>query len=302
MGGWTTVDIMPSRASIVIPAYNEERRIGGLLRTLSDPSIRGSYDVYVVCNGCTDRTREVAEGYDGVVVVEIEDAGKHLALNEGDRLSGDTYPRLYCDADIQISAASITALVEALTTDDVRVAGPSVRFDDKKSTWSVKLFYRALESPTTSRWLSGHLVGRGLYGASRAARRRFGSFPALFADDLFFDSQFTPSEKVTLLDAEVTLWVPANLRDLIRGEVRVAQGNQQYGVAQGIERATSDPILKQRDELEATPKIETSERRSSLKELRIKDIFPVLFHLGILVIAKMILSSKKLRGHQIHWR
>jgi glycosyltransferase involved in cell wall biosynthesis len=260
------------------------------------------YDIYVVCNGCTDRTREVAQGYDGIVVMEIEGAGKHLALNEGDRLSGDTYPRLYCDADIQISAASITALVEALTTDDVRAAGPSVRFDVKNSTWTVKLFYRALESSTTSRWLSGHLVGRGLYGASRAARQRFGYFPALFADDLFFDSQFNSSEKVTLLDAEVTLWVPANLRDLIRGEVRVAQGNQQYGVAKFNEGRTNDPVLKQYDELEATPETHASEWRSSLKGLRTRDVFPVLFHLGILATARTILAAKKLRGHEIHWR
>src|SRR5450631_2509448 len=222
---------MPSLASIVIPAHNEEHRIRTLLESLSDPLIAGDYDVYVVCNGCSDRTCEVAEEYPGIVVVEISDAGKHYALNEGDRLAGDVYPRLYCDADTQIAPTSIRELVGVLTTDDVVAAGPRVRYGDQGSTWTVKLYCRALQSRLMVRWLDDHLTGRGLYGVSRGARRRFEVFPPMFADDLFFDSQFEISEKIIVPDCDVTVWVPTNLRSLLWGEVRVSEGNQQFQAA-----------------------------------------------------------------------
>ena len=125
---------MSSRASIVIPAHNEERRIRHLLQSLSDPSIVGLYDVYVVCNGCTDKTRQVAEEYAGITVVEIDGVGKHHALNQGDLLAGDVFPRLYCDADIQVSPSSIEALIEALTTEEIQVAGPAVHYGVQHST------------------------------------------------------------------------------------------------------------------------------------------------------------------------
>lgn len=293
---------MPSRASIVIPAYNEETRIRGLLDTLSDPSIRGAYDVYVVCNGCTDRTRQVAEEYAGVVAVEIDGAGKYRALNEGDRLAGDVYPRLYCDADLRLSPSSIVALVEALTTEEVKVAAPQVRYAVEESTWTVKMYFRALESPVITRWQSEHLVGRGLYGASRAARRRFESFPALFADDLFFDSQFGSTEKVIPPDAIATVWVPDHLRQLIRGEVRVAEGNREYRVAECDEGGITDHAVTRRDRFE----LRLGDRITALgrwrRDLRGGDLVPVFFYLGVVAMARMTLAVKKLRGRQIHWR
>lgn len=167
---------MPGRASIIFPAQNEEHRVGNLLDILCDASIGDAYDIFVICSGCTDRTRDVAEKYPRIVVVEIDELGECLALNEGDRLAGDAFPRLYGDADIQISPASIAALVEVLSTDEVKVAGPSIRYNSERSTWLIRMFFRAQEIPGIVSWHDGHLVGRGLYGASRAARQRFGPF------------------------------------------------------------------------------------------------------------------------------
>jgi glycosyltransferase involved in cell wall biosynthesis len=293
---------MPSRASIVIPAYNEETRIRGLLDTLSDPLIRGAYDVYVVCNGCTDRTRQVAEEYAGVVAVEIDGAGKYLALNEGDRLAGDVYPRLYCDADLRLSPSSIIALVEALTTEEVKVAAPRVRYAVEESTWMVRMYFRALESPVITRWHSEHLVGRGLYGASRAARRRFESFPALFADDLFFDSQFGSTEKVIPPDAIATVWVPVNLRQLIRGEVRVASGNRRYRAAERGEGGITDHAATRRDRFELRLGDRITALRRWRRDLRGVDLVPVFVYLVIVAAARTTLAAKKLAGRQVHWR
>lgn len=293
---------MSSRASIVIPAYNEESRIRGLLATLADPSIRDAYDVYVVCNGCTDRTRQVAEEYAGVAVAEIESVGKYLALNEGDRLAGDVFPRLYCDADIRLSPSSITALVEALTTEEVKVAAPTVRYAVEKSTTMLKVYYRAVALPIIARWNSGLPIGRGLYGASRAARQRFDSFPALVADDLFFDSQFDATEKLILPDAVVEAWVPANLRQLINGEVRVAAGNRQYRVAGNDPEDAARHAMVGHDRPAST----LGDRFAALwgwrHELRGGDVVPVLLYIVIRATARTILAIKRVRGREISWR
>ena len=244
----------------------------------------------------------MAEGYEGVVAVEIDGAGKYLALNEGDRLAGDVFPRLYCDADLRLSASSIVALVEALTTEEVKVAAPRVRYAVEESTWAVKMYFRALESPVIARWQSEHLVGRGLYGASRAARRRFESFPAMFADDLFFDSQFGSTEKVIPPDAVATVWVPVDLRQLIRGEVRVAEGNRAYREAVSLEGGTIDHPVKRPDRFE----LRLGDRITALgrwrRDLRGGDLVPLLFYLGVVAAARTTLAVKKLRGRQIHWR
>jgi glycosyltransferase involved in cell wall biosynthesis len=298
---WATVIRMPSRASIVIPAFNEETRIRGLLDTLSDPSIADLYDVYVICNGCSDRTRQVAEEYLGVTVVEIADVGKYLALNEGDRLAGDVFPRLYCDADIRLSPDSITALVDVLTSDEVVVAAPEVRYDAMESKWMVKMFFRGAENPVIAEWNNGLLAGRGLYGTSRAARRRFEIFPVLYADDLFFDSHFGPTEKIVLRGAVALLWVPVNLRQLIKGETRVAEGNRQYRAAEHIEVGGTDHASVHRDRLERSMRVRATAIWTRRRELH-DDVLPFLIYFGIRTATNTILTVKRRRRRQIYWR
>jgi len=293
---------MANAASIVIPAHNEENRIRGLLEALCDPSILSTCDIYIVCNGCSDNTFQVAKEYPGFVVVEISDAGKHLALNEGDRLAGDIYPRLYCDADTLVTASSIGALVDLLTTEDVRAAGPSVRYGDDLSAWTVKLYVRALQTPLMAKWLDQHLTGRGLYGVSRIGRKQFNSFPPMFADDLFFDSQFDLSEKRVARDAIVTVWVPQKLRTLIVSEVRVLEGNQQFRVTVHSEAEPDRPgTVGPRHS-----RIRIASRwivvRTWMRDLRLRDVAPMMVYLGVIWSAKSILVIRKLRGREIRWR
>lgn len=291
---------MASQASIVVPAHNEAGRIRGLLETLSDPSLAGRYDVYVICNGCVDDTRLVAGEYD-VTVVDIEETGKHYALNEGDRLAGDVFPRLYCDADIRVSPATIQTLVETLTTDEVRAAGPEVRYGVETSSWPVKMYYRALESLIMTRWLDQHLVGRGLYGVSRAARRRFETFPGMVADDLFFDTQFSANEKVVPPGSPVILWVPASIRQVLRGETRVAQGNHEARMTtKGDGSASSGGLPRALATLRIRDRSATV--RGWRRDLRRRDALPLLVYLSVTAGARALLIAKKLRGRQVDWR
>jgi hypothetical protein len=224
--------------------------------------------------------------------------GKSFALNEGDRLAGDVFPRLYCDADLRLSPSSITALVETLSTEDVKVAGPAVRYTSEGSTWTVRMYVRALASAVIAGWNNEHLMGRGLYGASRAARRRFEVFPDLTADDLFFDAQFGPTEKVIVPNAIATAWVPANLRALIRGEIRVAEGNREYRVAEFEDDSVTDRLVKRPKRFARW----LGDRLTSLRDLRTGDVMPILVYIGIREVARTVLFVRRSRGRRVDWR
>lgn len=74
--------------SIVIPAYNEEQAIGGVLERLlvvmEHPGV--PYEIIVVDDGSQDATVEVAEGFEGVTVLRHrENRGYGAALKTGIR-------------------------------------------------------------------------------------------------------------------------------------------------------------------------------------------------------------------------
>jgi glycosyltransferase involved in cell wall biosynthesis len=286
------------RASIVIPAHNEEHRMHSLLTTLVKLCEKESYAIFVVCNGCTDRTVEVASRYPGVEVIEIDEVGKHFALNEGDRRAGDVFPRLYCDADIDIDVGSIERLVETLTTDETIAAGPTVHFDISNCSRSVRNYYRALDSRIVSRWSDVHLSGRGLYGASREARRRFAIFPPVIADDTFFDEQFLVSERRILSDATLTLTTPKTFRELIRIEVRVVTGGREIAPYLPHLGAKSTPDATFHGVLLA--KCQTLKQWSM--DYRRRDFAPLVTYFAVKIISRAVVSFKKIRRHTVNWR
>ena len=254
-----------------------------------------------MCNGCTDRTREVALEYPGVHVVEIENTGKHFALNEGDRLAGQVFPRFYCDADVRIDADSITALVERLSAGDVLAAGPYADFETAGRSWGMRQYVKSLYSPIVATWSESHLVGRGMYGVSRAGRERFDEFPALIADDKFFDDHFSTDEKVVVHDARVTIWTTNTLAELIRSEARVVHGNRQISKFHADEshRGSLGEI--------ATPGPTSTHHpartiRQWLKDFRFKDALPLAVYVSVKLLSRLHLAMMSMRRRKIGWR
>jgi len=86
---------------------------------------------------------KVAQEYEGVTVVDIQDVGKHFALNEGDRLAGNIFPRFYCDADFQIDTESIIQMIDFRSVDDAIVGGLHATFGYAHRPRSVQKFYEA---------------------------------------------------------------------------------------------------------------------------------------------------------------
>ncbi len=288
---------MDPRASIVVPAHNEAARIEGLLDDLSVLAARGEVEVVVVCNACTDATAEVAAGREGIRVVEVPEPGKSGALNVGDREAGDLFPRFYCDADVRFEAGAVEALVRALDAEGVRAVAPHATHDVAGAGWVVRRFYDALGAPVMESWVSRHLVGRGVYGTNRAGRARFGEFPSLIADDLFFDAQFNDEERVVVDSARVVVPAPPTVRALVRREVRVAVGNRDLYHHDG--RAVDTPHL----EVHASSlggRATNLARSTGL--LRVRDVIPLAVHLAVLGTSRVAMRLRSRRDPGPAWR
>ena len=114
-----------ARLSIIIPACNEEARIGACLRSILDQEgldqggdSAGALQVVVVPNGCRDGTADAARGFMGdfaargwpLTVVELAAGGKLAALNAGDDAAASP-ARLYLDADIVLGPGLLAGLL-----------------------------------------------------------------------------------------------------------------------------------------------------------------------------------------------
>lgn len=210
--------------SVVIPAHNEERVIGRCLRTLLDGA-PGDVDVVVVANGCTDRTAAIAAAHGGPVrVVETSVASKVGALNLGDAHAAG-FPRVYLDADVELSGASLHALATSLRGGGALAAAPAVHFALGHRPWSVRAYYRVWQVLPFARQAIG---AGGVYGLSAEGRARFGPFPDLGADDLFVRQQFRADERLRVEGSRVVVHPPMTLRSLVVTRARVLAANREY--------------------------------------------------------------------------
>ena len=210
-------------ASIVVPAHDEEARIGATLRVLHAEAERGEFETIVVCNGCTDATADEARRFSDVQVVEISEASKIAALREGDRRSV-IFPRIYLDGDVELDTATARAMAAALSRGEGAVAGVPGRYDLRGVSRLVALYYEFSQRLPV---FTDGIIGAGVYAVSAEGRRRFGEWPEVIADDQFIYRLFAPHERIVLRDRCTLVQPPRDLSTFVRRAVRVRQGNDQ---------------------------------------------------------------------------
>jgi glycosyltransferase involved in cell wall biosynthesis len=120
------------RLLVAIPALNEERTVGGVVRGIPrDLDGVGSVDVLVVDDGSTDRTAEEAEAAGARVIHHATPRGVGASFASSLRYAIDRGADLVVsiDADGQFDPADIRALIRPVVADEADFASAS-RFAD----------------------------------------------------------------------------------------------------------------------------------------------------------------------------
>ncbi len=109
------------KITAVIPAFNEERTIAGVLSVLT--GIEEIEEIIVVSDGSTDRTKEVAESFNVTVISLSENRGKGGAIKAGLDKSRAADVILFLDADlIGLRTSHVYSLLGPVTSGSAKMS------------------------------------------------------------------------------------------------------------------------------------------------------------------------------------
>ena len=209
--------------AVIIPAFNEEAMIVGTLKSLLSGAGQGEFEVTVVCNGCHDKTAQLARAaFAEVDVIELSEASKTVAINAGLR-SVSSSKIILLDADIRISTDACRLLEAALDEPGTDAAIGCMEINDRHCSKLVRAFYRV--------WETHPYLRNGKFAAAFAIKKEaiegIGELPDVIADDTYICRKI-PKNNIAVVDGvSFTANVPRNLSTLIRVRSRVHRGNLQ---------------------------------------------------------------------------
>ena len=93
--------------SVIIPACNEEKYIEATLKSIPE-----DIEKIVVCNGCTDKTEEIARKYTSNIIIEKE-ANVSKARNLGASITKNPY-LIFLDADTLMTNTDLNEIIRVL--------------------------------------------------------------------------------------------------------------------------------------------------------------------------------------------
>jgi hypothetical protein len=220
--------------SIVIPAHNEGAVIGPNLRRLLLGTEPGEFDVIVVPNACSDDTAAAAAAVPGVRVIESAVPGKVPAMRLGDQACR-TFPRMYLDADVELSADSVRALVAACARPGVLACSPVPELDLAQVGRLIRRVHRVhdrLMAPSRA------LAGAGVYVLTEAGHARVFPMPDVLSDDGWVHASFAPGERAVVSDARSLVRPARTIAAHLDRRVRVRRGNKQLAALKGAAAET----------------------------------------------------------------
>jgi len=114
--------------SIIIPVLNEEAALPAFLQQIK--ALEGDFELLICDGGSTDKTVEVARGYDLANINLVETPrGRACQMNAGARAaSGDIL--LFLHADMYIGADALTSIESAMREDAVAGGRFKVKLDN----------------------------------------------------------------------------------------------------------------------------------------------------------------------------
>lgn len=185
---------------IIIPCYNEENNIGGILDDLEAAGVREWADVLVMNDASMDRTEEIARQKNCQVITCVYNLGYGSGLQIGYKYAvrkGYNYV-IQMDGDGQHAVSNIERIYDRLLAADREENGPDIvlgsRFIKGSDTYSVSVirkiaysFFRLLIRMGTGRKINDPTTG--LQGLNRRAF----SFYAKYS---YFDNQYPDANMI----------------------------------------------------------------------------------------------------------
>jgi len=106
--------------SIVIPAYNEEDRLRGVIEMYRD--FHSNYEIIIVCNGCIDKTPDIAIRFEEedkriITLIFEEKLGKGGAILEGFKVARGELVG-FLDSDESVAPEDYLKLIHVIKTTD----------------------------------------------------------------------------------------------------------------------------------------------------------------------------------------
>ena len=142
-------------ASVIIPAFNEEKHIQNTLQALK---VNNDLEIIVVDNGSTDQTAEIAN-QPGVNVIDFPSGTIAAVRNRGVKESTSDI-LIFIDADVRVSPdwhEKLVAVIQKLHESSLMVTGSRVQ-SAEKNNWLHKYWFSELTSYNAPYINSGHLI------------------------------------------------------------------------------------------------------------------------------------------------
>jgi len=175
------------KLSVVIPAHNEEARIGCCLNSILAEMNGKNYDmeIVVVNNASTDKTREIIASFPQVKLVDEPDKGLVKARRAGYLAStGELVANI--DADTRMTPGWLDKVFEEFSKNKklVALSGPFIYYDlSKNAQAAVKTFYYlGFFSYLVNRYILGvgSMIQGGNFVVKRTAIEAIGGFNSEF--------------------------------------------------------------------------------------------------------------------------
>lgn len=148
--------------------------------------------------------------------MEIPVASKPAALDAGDG-AVSAWPRIYLDADVQLTSEDARALARGIVDRCLEAAAPRIRFDTSGSSWSVRRHFALLEQLPV--YGEGY-VGSGVFALSASGRARFAAWPNALPDDAFV-KRLIPPERRGTTPGSFVVTTPTTLRPQLKRGIRI---------------------------------------------------------------------------------
>ncbi|MCH2095435.1 MAG: glycosyltransferase [Rhodobacteraceae bacterium] len=209
------------QATILMPAHNEASVIGRTLLHMSRGLSPFDFKVVVIANACTDSTASKAKStMPQAKVIETETPGKAHALNIGYKVADKTAPVICLDADVDITAECLKALVTPLFATKAKASCGHMDVVVSDASPFVRAYYKG--------WRTNPYFDRGKFGgvfalSAEAASTLF-PLPEITADDEYVRRSLPVSEVAFVETCRFKVRAPLTLASLIRVRRRAIRG------------------------------------------------------------------------------